>query len=96
MRKIFNVGIVTILTMWAASAFAFTSTGVVESVSTTKNEIRIRNGDAYQFPSDIDLSHIKPGQKVHVSWDSQNPTRLNISDNNSIWLLKATTIRTAN
>lgn len=96
MRKVMKIGLVSIITMWAASAFAFTSTGVVESVSTAKNEIRIRNGDAYRFPSDVDLSQIKPGQKVHVSWDSQNPTRLSITENSSIWLLKANTIRSAN
>jgi len=81
-----------------ASADTFTSTGVIESVSTKTNTIRLRNGDAYRLPADVDLSGLAAGQRVQVSWDSQNPSSVDKSGSNDewVWMLDATGIARVN
>lgn len=95
MRTIISLGVASLAALWTSSAFAFTSTGTLERVTPTQNEVRLRNGDAYRLPSQVDLSGYTAGQRVHVSWDSQNPSVLSIGGNRYIRLLDATSIRPA-
>ncbi|MFC6487072.1 DUF1344 domain-containing protein [Nitratireductor sp. GCM10026969] len=80
-----------------ASAGTFTSTGVIESVNTKTNTVRIRDGDAYRLPTHVDLSGLTAGQRVHVSWDSQNPSSTDDRHNSDewIWVFDATGIERA-
>lgn len=64
-------GVASLVELWTASAFAFTSCGTLESESPSRNEIRIRDGVAYRLPAQTYLSGFKAGQKVHVFWDNQ-------------------------
>lgn len=95
MRTIISLGVASLVSLWTSSAFAFTSTGTVESVTPVRNEVRLRNGDAYRLPSHVDLSDYKAGQLVHVSWDRQNPSAINIGKEQQAWLIDATGIRPA-
>lgn len=95
MRTIISLGVASLVALWASSAFAFTSTGIVESVTPSRNEVRIRNGDAYRLPDHVDLSGYRAGQRVHVSWDRQNPSVLTVGGDRYIRLLDATSIRPA-
>ncbi|MGC0054731.1 DUF1344 domain-containing protein [Brucella pituitosa] len=95
MRIITSLGVASLVGLWAASALAFTSTGILESVTPSRNEVRIRNGDAYRLPADTDLSGLKVGQKVHVFWDNQEPSTLSEGKDRYIRLLNATSIRPA-
>jgi len=81
-----------------ASADTFTSTGVIESISTKTNTVRIRNGDAYRLPADVDLSGLTAGQRVQVSWDSQDPSSVDESGSSDewLWVLDATGIARVN
>src|SRR5690606_5900963 len=47
------------------TASAFTSTGVLESVDTVSNTVKIRNGDAYKLPASADLSGFQAGERVN-------------------------------
>ena len=95
MRTIISLGVASLVALGAPSAFAFTSTGTLESVTPSRNEVRIRNGDAYRLPAHVDLTGYRAGQRVHVSWDSQNPSRLSVGKDKFIHLLNATGIRPA-
>ncbi|MDZ5699473.1 DUF1344 domain-containing protein [Chelativorans sp. M5D2P16] len=76
-----------------ASASSFTSTGVIANMNDKTNTVWLRNGDAYRLPASIDLSGFKPGQRVHVSWNAQNPSSIDgRNSDESIWLLDATEI----
>lgn len=81
-----------------ASAGTFTSTGVIESLSSKANTVHLRNGDAYQLPAHVDLSGLTAGQRVHVSWDRQTPSSIDDPRNSdeTIRLLDATGIQRAN
>lgn len=81
-----------------ASAGTFTSTGVVESINSKANTLRLRNGDAYRLPANADLSGLTRGQRVHVSWNAQNPSSIDDDRHNGeqIWQLDATGIQHAN
>ena len=95
MRTIISLGVASLVALGAPSAFAFTSTGTLESVTPSRNEVRIRNGDAYRLPAHVDLSGYRAGQRVHVSWDTQNPSTLSEGGDQYIRLLDATSIRPA-
>lgn len=95
MRTIMSLGVVSLVALGVSSAFAFTSTGTLESVTPSRNEVRIRNGDAYRLPAHVDLSGYRAGQRVHVSWDNQNPSSLSEGRDRYIWLLDAMSIRPA-
>lgn len=77
-----------------AAAETFTSVGVIEAMNSKAKTIRLRNGDAYRLPEHIDVSGLKPGQQVHVSWEAQNPS--NIGDgkggDETVWLFDASEI----
>lgn len=95
MRTTVSLGVASAMLLWAASALAHTSSGTLESVDVARQEVRIRNGDAYRLPNDFDLSEFKVGQKVQVSWDSQNPSVVRVGRDQFIGLLYATSIRAA-
>ncbi|GGA81438.1 hypothetical protein GCM10011385_39590 [Nitratireductor aestuarii] len=79
-----------ILAFPVSQASAFTAIGTVEAVS--GHEVIIRNGDAYRLPANYDLSHIKAGQKVAVTWQSQTPDIMDLGEENYVRVLDATEI----
>ncbi len=80
-----------------ASAGTFTSTGVIDHINTKSNTIQLRNGDAYRLPAHVDSSSLTVGERVHVSWNSQNPSSIDngLNGDESIWKLDATRIERA-
>lgn len=80
-----------------ASADTFTATGVIESLNAKANTVRIRNGDVYRLPAHVDLSGLTPGQRVHVSWNPQDPSSIDDPRNSDewIWVFDATGIEQA-
>jgi hypothetical protein len=95
MRSTISLGVASLAALWASSAFAFTSTGILESVTPSQNQVRLQNGDAYRLPSEVDLSGYRAGQRVHVSWDRQNPSVLSVGGDQDVRLLDAMNIRSA-
>src|SRR5690606_24525969 len=95
MRTTISLGVILLAAMGAPNASAFTSTGTLERVTPSRNEVRLRDGDAYRLPAHIDLSGYRAGEKVHVSWDSQDPSILSEGSDEYIRLLDATSIRAA-
>lgn len=74
MRKIFAavVAASAIMSPMVASAGSFVSTGIVESVNAPSNTVRIQGGDIYKLPADVNAAQFHAGQRVNVSWNSQN------------------------
>ncbi|MGH6763456.1 MAG: DUF1344 domain-containing protein [Phyllobacterium sp.] len=80
-----------------ASAGAFTATGVIESLNAKANTIRLVDGNSYQLPADVNLSGLTAGQRVNVTWDSQNPSSIDgRSSDIKIAQFKADSITLAN
>lgn len=81
-----------------ASAGTFTSTGVIESLNTKTKTVRIQDGDAYRLPAHVDISGLTPGQRVHVSWNAQNPSSTDHRSGSDewVWVFEATGIERAN
>jgi hypothetical protein len=78
-----------------ASAGSFESTGYIESVNRFTNTMLIRGGDAYRLPANIDLSQFRTGQRVHVSWNTQNPDFVDLGGDTYIRSMAATGLRAA-
>jgi hypothetical protein len=78
-----------------ASAGSFESTGYIESVNSSANTLRIRGGDAYKLPADVDVSQFRAGQRVYVSWNTQNPKLVDFDSGRNIAGVEATGIRAA-
>lgn len=93
MRSIITLAAASFVAIWTSNAFAFTSTGTVESINPIRNELRLSNGDTYRLPTHVDLSSFKVGQRVHLSWGAQNPSVINIGKDQQGWHLDAMGIR---
>lgn len=78
-----------------ASAGSFESTGYIESVNGSANTIRIRGGDAYKLPAGVDVSQFQAGQRVHVSWNNQNPSVVGLGGDLYTAGIQATDVRAA-
>jgi len=91
MNKIYAAVLSIPLALVATAAFAYKSTGIVESVD--GNQIKLEGGDAFRFPSSVDLSGIKVGQKVQVDWQDQNPEAVDVGRDDVYWLLDATGVK---
>lgn len=94
MRSI-ALALIFVGTVAASHVHAFTSTGVIEAVNPNSREVRILNGDSYYFPTTVDLSTFRPGQRVHVIWSVQNPSIVNSAGEQYIKRLEAVDIRLA-
>lgn len=97
MRKIFAavVAASALLLPMVASAGSFVSTGVVESVNGSANTIRIQGGDVYKLPADVNVEQFQAGQRVNVSWNSQNVRSIGIGGGQYINGVAATGISAA-
>ncbi|MCG6114027.1 MAG: hypothetical protein MEQ84_02415 [Mesorhizobium sp.] len=94
MNSFLSAAVAAVAVLSTSSAFAFTSTGTIESVTPSLNEIRIVNGDAYSLPTHLDVSRFTPGQRVEVTWETQHSSTINVGGEHYIQLLDATGIRT--
>jgi hypothetical protein len=90
MRVIYSAAVLTAGLFAATSSHAFTSEGTIESVNPADNEIRIVNGDAYRLPQHVDVRGLKPGQRVQVNWENQQPSTINVGGEHFIQSLNAT------
>lgn len=90
------IGATAVIAPTLASAGSFTSTGYIASVNPHANTLRIAGGDAYRLPADVDVSQFRPGDRVHVTWDSQNPKVVGVGGGNAIAGIEATGIQSAN
>lgn len=95
MRTFLSAAIAAVTLLSASSAFAFTSTGTIGTVTPSRHQIRLVNGDVYRLPAHIDLSRFAPGQRVHVTWQTQNPSTNDLGGDRYIKLLDATDVRHA-
>lgn len=95
MRMILAVAASALVAPTLASAGSFESTGYIESINGSANTLRIRGGDAYQLPAGVDVSQFQPGQRVHVSWNSQNPSTVVVGGDHYVAGVQATGIRAA-
>ena len=96
MRALISLGAASLVALSASSALAFTSTGILERVTPSQHEVRLRDGDTYRLLADVDLSEFTAGQKVHVSWGNQTPSSLSDGGGERhIRVLDATSIRPA-
>jgi len=90
MRNYIISAIAAALVFPIAEASAFTSIGTVEAV--VGHEVIIQDGDVYRLPANYDLSRIRAGQKVAVTWQSQNPSVIDLGDENYAKVLDASAI----
>jgi len=73
-----------------AEASAFTTIGTVEAVS--GHEVIIQEGDVFRLPASYDLANIRAGQKVAITWQSQQPQFIELGDENFAKVLDASAI----
>ena len=85
----------TLIAPTLATAASFEGTGYIESMNSSANTLRIRGGDAYKLPSHVALSQFQTGQRVSISWNSQNPTYVDYGSDNYVNGVEATGIRAA-
>lgn len=90
MKKYIVAAIAAMLASAATEASAFTSIGKVQAI--TGHMVVIQDGDAYRLPAEFDLSHIKVGQKVAVTWQSQDPGIIEVGNESFVKVLDATDI----
>lgn len=79
-----------------AVAGSFTATGTIANLNTMARTVRLADGDSYRLPADVDLSGLSVGQKVSVTWASQQPNSLDLRRDVTIFELEATDIKTVN
>jgi hypothetical protein len=94
MRVIYSAAVLMAGLFAATGSHAFTSEGTIESVNPAGNEIRIVNGDAYRLPQHVDVTGLKPGQRVQVTWENQQPSTINVGGEYFIRSLTATGVST--
>lgn len=63
---------VTLATLIAGSAFAATVTHTVKAMDAAKHTLTLDDGQTYQFPAGYDLSKVKAGEKVTVTFETKN------------------------
>src|SRR5690606_32372431 len=93
MKRILLSALTAALMFSASEASAFTSTGYVLAV--IGNEFWIWGGDVYQLPHDQDLSWIRIGQRVNVTWSMQTPGTIDLNNDDYVNLLHASRVTPA-
>lgn len=93
MKRILLSALTAALMFSASEASAFTSTGYVLAVN--GNEFWIWGGDVYQLPQDQDLSWIRIGQRVNVTWSMQTPGTIDLNNDDYVNLLHASSVTPA-
>lgn len=61
-------------TLFAGTALAATVTDTVKSMDATKHTITLNNDQVYQLPATYDLTRVKVGEKVTVTFETRSGT----------------------
>jgi hypothetical protein len=97
MSKVLSAALLGALVALAGPALAsqFNTSGTIAAVHSRDNVVVLRNGDAYQLPSNTDAATLRPGERVTISWNEQaTQTYLRLStDSKTMWLIKAQSLQ---
>lgn len=72
MNRLTSLSAALLATLVAGSALAATATSTVKSMDASKRTVTMDNGQTYQVPAGMDLSMVKPGEKVKVTYETKN------------------------
>jgi hypothetical protein len=65
-----SVAVATLLGV--SMAFAADTTGVIKLIEATKHEVVLEKGLTYVFPTKVDLTKVKVGEKVKITFEHKN------------------------
>lgn len=71
MRKVLLPLTTALLFASASVAFAADASGTIKSIDKSNMSLTLDNGNTYELPSTIDLSNLKEGQKVKVTYSDE-------------------------
>lgn len=72
MKKFNTSALAVFITLAAGSAFAANTTHTVKSVDEKTHTVMLENGNAYIFKATYDLTKVKVGEKVDITYETKN------------------------
>ncbi len=70
MKRLFVPTLAVLMTVAASSVFAASVTDKVKSMDTATYSVTLENDEMYIFPSDYDLSALKAGEEVEITFEA--------------------------
>lgn len=72
MRKVLLPLASAVLFASASVAFAADASGTIKSIDKSNMSLTLDNGNTYELPSSVDLSNLKEGQKVSLTYSEED------------------------
>jgi Cu/Ag efflux protein CusF len=72
MRKVILPLVSAMLLASASVAFAASASGTIKSIDQSSMRLTLDNGQTFSVPASVDVSKLKEGQKVNVTYSEEN------------------------
>ena len=70
MKRLLIPALAALMTLSASGVFAASATDTIKSIDTVTYTVTLNDGQVFTFPSDYDLSALKAGDEVEITFNA--------------------------